>query len=155
MLTGLPDSPRFQCRPIIFYQDSKLIMNFGRTPLLGSTIHPRPGRLPKITEHQLEVLDAVEAIAQATRMEIQTQAGDIHFINNLAVLHRREAFVNGHGPKEKRHLVRMRLRSSEFGWEIPADLQREWFNAFDKEGDKIWHLEPMPEGFFPLRSQPN
>jgi Taurine catabolism dioxygenase TauD, TfdA family len=130
-------------------------MNFGRTPLLGSSIHPRKARLPKATPRQIEALDAVEAIAQATQMEMQTRAGDIHFINNLAILHRREAFADGQGPDEKRHLVRMRLRCEKRGWSIPTELERDWTDAFDEEGDRFYHLEPMPDGFFPLRSNPN
>jgi hypothetical protein len=103
----------------------------------------------------MEALDAIEAIAKAAQLEISTQAGDIHFINNLAVLHRREGFVNGEAPRERRHLVRMRLRDDDLGWELPADLRQEWSAAFNQEAPKIWHLEPMPDGFFPLRSQAN
>ncbi|KAH8910666.1 TfdA family taurine catabolism dioxygenase TauD [Coniochaeta sp. PMI_546] len=148
--------PRFRCRPVIFYEDARLIMNFGRAALLGSAIHPRPTRLPSLTPRQIEALDAIEAIAQATQLEIQTQAGDMHFINNLAVLHRREGFADGKMAMEKRHLVRMRLRDSRRGWKIPEPLKGDWHDAFEKQdGDKVWHLEPMPDAFFPLRKYPN
>lgn len=131
------------------------MMNFGRAALLGNEAHPRPRHLPSLTRRQTEALDAIETIAQATQLEFQTQAGDIHFINNLAVLHRRASFVNGSGPNEKRHLVRMRLRSTEHGWPIPEDLSQSWDEAFSNRGPKNWHLEPMPPFFFPLRRQPN
>jgi hypothetical protein len=147
--------PRFQCRPVIFYQDSKLIMNFGRAALMGSDAHPRPQHLPALTARQIEALNAIEAIAQATQLEIQTRAGDMHFINNLAILHRREGFANGQAATEKRHLVRMRLRSAEHGWRIPRELTTEWEDAFKKHGVKHWHVEPMPHYFFPMRLQPN
>lgn len=135
-------------------------MNFGRAALVGNEAHPRPSHLPSLTNRQIEALDAIEAIAQATQMEIQTQAGDMHFINNLAILHRREGFVNGEAPTEKRHLVRMRLRSSKHGWSIPEDLKLEWEEAFNNNnnnngGVRHWHLEPMPAFYFPLRIQPN
>ncbi len=130
-------------------------MNFGRAALLGSEAHPRAQHLPSLTARQVEALDAIEAIAQATQLEIQTQAGDMHFINNLAVLHRREGFANGAAPLEKRHLVRMRLRSAEQGWRIPTELSAEWDDAFKKQGVKHWHVEPMPVYFFPMRLQPN
>ena len=131
-------------------------MNFGRTPLLGSATYPRPARLPALTSRQIEALDAVEAIAQATQLEFQTRAGDMHFINNLAVLHRREGFVDGNTAMEKRHLVRMRLRDSQNGWGIPQALKDEWHDAFEKENaERVWHLEPMPDAFFPLRKYPN
>ncbi|ROT40076.1 taurine catabolism dioxygenase TauD [Sodiomyces alkalinus F11] len=145
--------PRFQCRPILFNHGGKIIMNFGRTPLMGSAAHPRPEHLPALTSRQIEALNAVEALARATQLEIQTQAGDIHFINNFAVLHRREGFVDG--PQEKRHLVRMLLRDTQQGWAIPEELRRHWFDAFEREADRAWHLQPMPEGFFPLRINTN
>jgi hypothetical protein len=147
--------PRFHCRPVIFYEDSKLIMNFGRAPLLGNAAHPPPDNLPKINQSQVEALDAIEAIAQATQREIATQPGDIHFINNLAVLHRREGFVDGASTAEKRHLVRTRLRSARLGWAIPKALDREWHDAFEKIGSRHWHIEPMPPYFFPMRQNPN
>ncbi|KIE03225.1 TfdA family Taurine catabolism dioxygenase TauD, partial [Metarhizium majus ARSEF 297] len=147
--------PRFQCRPVLFYHDRRIISNFGRAALLGSASHVRPDRLPKLNSIQIEALDAIERIAQATQLEITTQAGDIHFINNLAVLHRREGFTNGSSTTEKRHLVRMRLRDSEMGWSIPNDLKDEWVETFDPKLNRVWHLESMPDGFFPLRSQAN
>ncbi|RMJ01463.1 hypothetical protein CDV36_015793 [Fusarium kuroshium] len=147
--------PRFQCRPVLFHHEGRVIMNFGRVALTGNAVHPRPANLPTVTPRQMEARDAIEAIAKAAQLEIGTQAGDIHFINNLAVLHRREGFVNGEAPRERRHLVRMRLRDDDFGWELPADLRQEWSAAFNQEAPKIWHLEPMPDGFFPLRSQAN
>lgn len=148
--------PRFQCRPLLFWHDSRLVINFGRTPLLGNAVHPRPDHLPKLNERQREALDVVEAIAQAVQLEIKTQPGDMHFINNLAILHRREGFVDGESAQQKRHLVRMRLRSTRLGWEIPDDLKQEWHNAFDRENAyQTWHLEPMPGDVFPLRKYTN
>ncbi|KAI0022287.1 hypothetical protein F4780DRAFT_769902 [Xylariomycetidae sp. FL0641] len=147
--------PRFHCRPLLFCHEGKLMMNFGRTPLLGNAVHPRPESLPKLNDAQREALDVVEAIAQAVQLEFKTQAGDMHFINNFTVLHRREGFVDGAKPGEKRHLVRMRLRSSQLGWAIPEELEREWAEAFESEGCKMWHLEPMPGDAFPLRKYTN
>ncbi|KAG6145719.1 hypothetical protein E4U28_001441 [Claviceps purpurea] len=108
-------SPRFHCRPILFFHEGRLIINFGRAALLGSASHPRPVNLPQLTSLQLDALDAIEAIAKATQLEIETRAGDIHLINNLAIPHRREGFVDGSSSIEKRHLVRMRLRDTEKG----------------------------------------
>lgn len=152
-LTVLLYSPRYQCRPVLFHEDGKLIMNFGRAPLLGSAAHPRKSRLPTLNAQQIEALDAIEAISRATEFQFATQAGDIHFINNLSVLHRRDGFVNDGA--SQRHLVRMRLRSSTLGWSIPSSLSREWFEAFERQSDKVWHIEPMPEHFAPLRKHPN
>lgn len=140
----------------MFYRNGRLITNFGRGGLLGSASHPRPDSLPKLNDKQVEALDAIETIAKATQLEITTQAGDIHLINNFAILHRREGFVNGSENMEKRHLVRMTLRDEQEGWQIPKQLEAEWNKAFASDGrDKVWHLEPMPEGYFPLRKYLN
>lgn len=150
-----PGRPQFQCRPVFFFHKGRLILNFGRAALLGSTSHARSAHLPKLTANQVRALDAIEEIAKATQLEIATRPGDIHFINNLAIMHRREGFVNGEGPAERRHLVRMRLRDDELGWAIPPALRDEWSKAFGDRGSRVWHLEPMPDGYFPLRTLPN
>ncbi|KAK3180203.1 hypothetical protein K4F52_008402 [Lecanicillium sp. MT-2017a] len=147
--------PKFHCRPIIHYQDGKLITNFGRTPLIGSAAHPRPSDLPQLSPIQVEALDAIEDIAKATQLEIATQPGDIHFINNFAILHRREGFVDSSEMNQRRHMIRTRLRDDELGWNVPESLASEWERAFGSSGSKLWHLEPMPEGFFPLRGHAN
>ncbi|KAH6898592.1 hypothetical protein B0T10DRAFT_578395 [Thelonectria olida] len=147
--------PQFQCRPVLFYHEGRLIINFGRVPLLGNDVHPRSKNLPAVTSRQIEALDAIETIAKATQLEISTRPGDMHFINNMAILHRREGFVNGQAPRERRHLVRMRLRDDELGWSLPEDLRQEWETAFSETGPRVWHLEPMPDGFFVLRSIAN
>ncbi|OAA32999.1 Taurine catabolism dioxygenase TauD/TfdA [Moelleriella libera RCEF 2490] len=148
--------PTFHCRPILFHHDNKIIMNFGRAALLGSASHARPASLPQLNAQQREALDAVEHIARVTQFNFKTQPGDIHFINNLAILHRREGFVDGNLFTERRHLVRMRLRDETMGWAIPAQLQDEWDWAFDpRPQNRVWHLQPMPDGYFPLRSHAN
>lgn len=148
-------SPEFHCRPVLFNHEGRLITNFGRAALVGNDAHPRPEQLPGISARQLEALDAIEAIARATELSITTRPGDMHFVNNLSILHRRDGFVNGPPGSSPRHLVRMRLRDDELGWSIPDALEPEWEKAFGSKGSRVWHLEPMPSGYFPLRKQPN
>lgn len=144
--------PRYQCRPVIFNEKGKVLFNFGRAPLVGSSIHPRKSRLPTLSAQQLEALDAIEAIARATEFSFQTQPGDMHFISNQTVLHRRDGFTDG--PGQRRHLVRLRLSNSTLGSNVEA-LSREWQDAFGDKGDRVFHFEPMPSPFFPLRKYPN
>lgn len=145
--------PKFTCRPVIFSEGGRLLINFGRAALVGSTANPRNPRLPTISQQQKEALDAIEAIARATEVQFATMPGDIHMINNFSVLHRRDGFVND--PAHERHLVRMRLYDSAMGSTIPEAMEREWANAFGRNGDRIFHIEPMPSSFFPLRMYPN
>ncbi|EGX92096.1 TfdA family oxidoreductase [Cordyceps militaris CM01] len=147
--------PKFHCRPVLQHHEGRMMLNFGRAALLGSASHPRPATLPALSALQVEALDAIEAVARATQLEMTTAAGDVHFVNNFAVLHRREGFVDGPAAREKRHLVRMRLRDDDLGWAVPDALRDEWAQAFGDAGAKVWHVEPMPEGFFPLRLQAN
>jgi hypothetical protein len=131
------------------------MLNFGRVPLIGNAVHPRPLHLPRISIKQFKALEDIERVARKFQLEIKTKPGDIHFINNLFILHKRDSFKDGDGVGEKRHLVRMRLRDDELGWDLPERLRKEWSEAFNADSDKIWHIDPMPEGFFPLRSYPN
>jgi hypothetical protein len=142
-------SPYFHQRPILFYHNSRLIFHFTRVSLLGSKHYPRPSSVPSLTPTQCEALDTLCSLAEKHRLEITTQPGDIHFVNNLALLHRRGRFVDSE--TKKRHLVRMHLRNGELGWDIPESLQRFWDEAMDEGRDEKWHVEPMPEAFFPLK----
>ena len=148
--------PHFQCRPLLFHHESRVMMNFGRTPLMGNDVHPRDKSLPMISKVQEEALDEIEKIARELQLEIKTQSGDMHFINNFTVLHRREGFVNGPEAQQKRHLVRMRLRNSDLGWPVPEELQEDWDDAFSGESaTERWNLEPMFGDEFPLRKFTN
>ncbi|KFY24496.1 hypothetical protein V493_05198, partial [Pseudogymnoascus sp. VKM F-4281 (FW-2241)] len=157
--------PTLHYRPIIHYHDSNLIINFSPSALLSTPSHPRPSHLPSLSPAQEDALRALQAVSRATELHITTQAGDVHFVNNLAIMHRRSAFsaaaaapASGGGAETemepKRHLVRMRLRCPEKGWGIPHSLKGAWEESFGEEGEKEWHLFPMPAGYFPLRKYP-
>lgn len=65
--------PRYQCRPVIFNENGKVLFNFGRASLLGSSANPRKAHLPALNTQQQEALDAIEAIARATEFGFRTQ----------------------------------------------------------------------------------
>lgn len=65
--------PRYQCRPVIFNESGKVLFNFGRAPLLGSSANPRKAHLPALNAQQQEALDAIETIARATEFGFRTQ----------------------------------------------------------------------------------
>lgn len=152
-----PYSPYYHERALLFYEDSHIIFNFAPNALLGSKAHPRPSTIPSISPRQLEALTLVQALAEKHKIAFPTQKGDLHFFNNLALLHRRDAAEVG--PGGKRHLVRMYLRNEALAWKIPAVLNRAsgWEEAY-RQGDdveQVWHIEPMPDIFFPLIRKPN
>ncbi|KAL2075044.1 hypothetical protein VTL71DRAFT_8824 [Oculimacula yallundae] len=141
--------PYFYQRPILFHHASRIIFCFTRLALVGNEFYPRPTSIPSISSRQREALDIVNDLAEKSRLEITLQAGDIYFVNNLALLHRRDEFADDE--VHKRHLVRMHLRNEKLGWEIPNELKRFWDEAMDEDRDESWHIEPMPESFFPLK----
>jgi hypothetical protein len=105
----------------------------------------------RITPAQLEALDIVEALAEKHALTFRTQVGDMHFVNNHSLLHRREAFSGG-----RRHLVRLQSRSLELGWKIPAELRVDWDAAFEGDEERVYAVVPASgEDYFPLRQYPN
>ncbi|KAI8952666.1 hypothetical protein F4801DRAFT_588774 [Xylaria longipes] len=125
-------SPYPHRRPILFYRKSKLIVNFQPASLFKRERYPRPLNFPRCTDAQIKALEVVQAVAEAHSYRFTAQTGDFHFIGKLC-LSEHEEFSNEQG--NKRHLVRMWLRSEELGWDIP--------------------IEPMPESFFPLKRYAN
>ena len=75
---------------------------------------------PRLTEAQREAMDLLEAIANdpAFHVEMDFRPGDIQMLNNARILHSREAFTDPADPGERRHLLRLWLRATEF-----ADLE--------------------------------
>jgi hypothetical protein len=62
---------------------------------------------------QRNALDALDEVANdpALRVEFALQPGDMFFINNRWILHNRTAFEDHPEPEQRRHLVRLWLRS--------------------------------------------
>lgn len=118
-------------------------MSFSRRLLVGHLPFEEctPG-IPGLTEAQAEALDAVHFIARKHEIKTTMQKGDLRFINNMGVLHRREAFANSSGTG--RHLVRIWLNNELRCWKLPRDLRLAWARIFeDEENEKHWDLEPL------------
>ncbi|ENH68232.1 hypothetical protein FocTR4_00017040 [Fusarium oxysporum f. sp. cubense] len=49
----------------------------------------------------------------------------------------------------------MRLQDDALHWDLPESLRNEWSKSFDGVSAKLWHVDSMPKGNFPLRSFPN
>jgi hypothetical protein len=70
---------------------------------------------PPPSPTQSEVMELVDRIAaeDGVALTMDFRVGDAQFINNHAVLHARDAFVNGTAPGEQRHLLRLWLTLPE------------------------------------------
>lgn len=62
-----------------------------------------------MTDEEVAALQCVEQVAEQTHMKLSfvQQPGDILWVNNLAVMHRRNKYEDGSLPEEKRLLFRM------------------------------------------------
>lgn len=138
-------NPSYYTRPILFHYHAKIIITFSRRLLVGrSPFQPRSPGIPGLTEAQAEALDAVHFIARKHEIKPSMKSGDLRFINNMAVLHRRDAFENG--GNTSRHLIRLWLNNQTRCWSLPAPLQIAWARIFDDdERDEHWDIEPPRE----------
>jgi hypothetical protein len=117
-------------------------MSFSRRLLVGHAPKEiRTAGIPGLTEAQAEAIDAVHFIARKHEFKPAMARGDLRFINNMGVLHRREAFTNADGAA--RHLVRVWLNNPARCWPLPRDLRIAWARIFeDTDREEHWDLEP-------------
>jgi len=144
-MSNSPGQPPTALRPLLFFQDGKIILNFDPSPLQGFAGDPRFGTRPLSTS-QIKALDILDKVAKRFSMEIALKAGDIVFVNNLSITHSRRAFEDD--LKHKRHLLRLYLRNDELGWNIPKALSSAWGFVFEMNPDfktLKFPVEPKPE----------
>ena len=135
--------PPYHQRPLLFYHEDRLFLNFSRRLLTGSAQSPRTPNIPAMTEAQAEALDAVHFIAERHSVVIDMLPGDLRFMNNLAILHCRDAFTDS--DRTKRHLVRLWLRNDELAWSLPPGLQMASDRVFADMPDieEQWNIDPV------------
>lgn len=67
--------------------------------------------------------------------------GDLRFVNNMGVLHRREAFENS--AVTSRHVVRLWINNEMMCWKLPLDLRLAWARVFEDDGrEEHWDIVP-------------
>ncbi|KAF7193762.1 Taurine hydroxylase-like protein SAT17 [Pseudocercospora fuligena] len=135
--------PAYYSRAILYYYHEKAIMSFSRRLLVGhDPREPRTPGIPGLTEIQAEALGALHFIAEKHAIRPTMEKGDMRFINNMAILHRREAFVNS--ADSERHLIRVWLNNPEKCWDLPDPLKLAWARVFDDdERDVNWDIRPL------------
>jgi len=130
-------------RALLFIEDGHIIMNFVRYPFIGFPDIPRAAHLPPVSTMQVEALDVVERIAQDHQLVLDMRPGDMTFINNLALLHSREAFEDD--ASNTRYLVRMWLKNEALAWTLPPALSFGNEKSFnDAELAEKWNIVPQP-----------
>lgn len=102
--------------------------------------------IPALSEAQLHALKAVSNAASRVELQLKLETGDLLFFNNLALVHRRDAYTDD--DTSSRHMVRLWLRSQKYGWAIPNGMLPPWEAAYgDNRKIKTRHypIVPMPE----------
>jgi len=118
-----------------------VLLRFSRYPITGWQRKRNPA-LPAPTQAQLEAIDAVQFTAAANSVPLPMGKGDIVFVNDMAILHAREAFSEG-GVYMKRHLLKMFFRDPVQNWQVPVSAEAGWKkmygpNRADGSRHEIW-----------------
>ena len=81
-------------RPLLYYLESKIIIQYARRYFTGFQHLPRSKAIPPITEAQAEALDALHFLGERFSLGLNFQPGDIQYINNLSIFHARDGFTD-------------------------------------------------------------
>jgi hypothetical protein len=114
----------------------------------GFAAAKRDAALPAITPAQLEAIDAVHFMSAQNAVPLPLGKGDIAFINDMAILHAREAFDEG-GSHLQRHLLKLYLRDPEQNWPVPSTELQQWNKIYgpnrpDGSRNESWYVRHEP-----------
>lgn len=145
-LSSSRKDPPFVLSPLLEFHAGNLLVSMD-----PARIGPHPlshdNSIPSLTPEQEEALAILQSAAEKHQIQLETQPGDIVFINNLGLLHAREAYSDS--ATSSRHLVRLWLRNTELGWAIPPSMKMPWDAAFGDRAAKVlnryYPIVPMPE----------
>lgn len=100
-----------------------------------------PDGVPPLTAAQRHALGRVEAVARRLELGLRLETGSLLFLNNWALLHRRDAYRDDE--RTARHLVRLWLRNTQLGWPVPAPMLPPWLAAYgDRAAPPQYALHP-------------
>ncbi|EJT68387.1 hypothetical protein GGTG_14035 [Gaeumannomyces tritici R3-111a-1] len=102
-------------------------------PFLGDNAKTcdKAAEVPALTEKQNEALDTFNKVAHEHRLSVPARPGDMLFVNNWALLHARDPYMDGSaGGAGRRHLVRVWLHDQELSWDPPDSMKTPWAAAF-------------------------
>ncbi|MBN8615397.1 MAG: TauD/TfdA family dioxygenase [Deltaproteobacteria bacterium] len=77
---------------------------------------------PRLSAAQEEAIAMIEALANDPRfhLDMTFEPGDVQWLKNAAILHKRTAYEDHDAPEDKRHLLRLWLRADDF---VDGDAQ--------------------------------
>ncbi|KLU91232.1 taurine catabolism dioxygenase TauD [Magnaporthiopsis poae ATCC 64411] len=145
---------RFFLRPLLYHQPGsadgavpeRVLLQYARRTLVGFGALPRGADVPAISEAQAEALDALHFLGERFHVATDFRKGDMQYVNNLAVFHARDGFVDT--AEKRRHLVRLWLRDPEYAWDTPDQLRERWERVYFgiTAEAQVLPLEPFVRG---------
>ena len=72
----------------------RVLLQYARRYFTGFGALPRSKEIPPITEAQAEALDTLHFLGERFNVGLDFQAGDIQYVNNVAVFHARDGFTD-------------------------------------------------------------
>lgn len=146
-LTGTPAT--FGRLPLLAVHDGRVVVSVdpGRLGLHPATAGVRgDGRGGDLSPAHLRALSTLSGLAEKHAVSVEAQPGDILFINNLGLLHKRDAYTDA-GSGSPRHLVRLWLRNPELSWKIPENMKAPWTAAYGKRQGFGRFLQPAEDRY--------
>ncbi|KAF2131002.1 Clavaminate synthase-like protein, partial [Dothidotthia symphoricarpi CBS 119687] len=122
--------PYLEMGPTLLFSKGRPICQFVKAPLLGTSLIPRDTGMPNVSPKHIRAIQAVEELARRFCTKLDRKQGDIQFINNLSIMHAREAYCGTNGKPSTRHLLRMFLRDPANAWEKPARFRNNFDDPF-------------------------
>lgn len=148
-----------ELRPLLQVRQGKIFFSLdpgalGLTPARSTRL---AGLNQELDEPQRRALGRVLDLASQQRLRLDKKPGDLVFINNYAIMHSRDPYVDASPKIHRRHLVRMWLRNSSLGWDVPAILQDRWRKVFGLDAEnkpkqilRRYSMFPVPD-YRPLK----
>lgn len=105
--------------PLCRFEDGRMRLFFIPWYIRESQLHPAA---PRLTAAQSEAIAFIERAANdpAYFLDMDFQPGDMQFLKNASVLHKRTAYEDWDAPSRKRHLLRLWLVEPTFSAGDPA-----------------------------------
>ncbi|KAF3008973.1 hypothetical protein E8E13_011484 [Curvularia kusanoi] len=123
-------APYLEPGPTLFFSRGKPICQLVKAPLLGSPRIQRDPSMPKVSDKQLYAMQVIQDLAAHFSTKLDRKQGDIQFINNLSIMHAREAYQGANGKASTRHLLRMFLRDPDLAWQKPTRFRANFDDPF-------------------------
>ena len=121
--------------PVIYHSSGRILVQ-----LVWQAFNENPELL---SPAQKRALETVQRIAEEVCIELDHEAGDIQFVNNLALLHARNSFEDS--SDKARHIMRLGLRDRQYGWALPKrykGLTESAFRRAEEQNIPVCDFDP-------------